>query len=209
MSPRAGSLSNEPLAVPGESISSDSFLSSSQVGFPLQDWGRARKGSVALVDDRRRCNCVCVRVRVCVCVFYHFGANVFQSFSMELQKHPSIHIAFRSFSKNEFAVLDTKRLPPPKREFTQISAITRLASRPSRAGGQLLFRPQRTVTPSPAPALRQSADPSPPPLQLPFSASSPSQRLPGPFARSRSTDLGPAGPLDLKEIRERARVSSW
>lgn len=101
-----------------------------------------------------RSNCVCV----CACVFYHFGANVFQSFSMELQKHPSIHIAFRSFSKNEFAVFDTKRLPPPKREFTQISAITCLASQPRRAGGQLLFRPQRTVTPSPVPALRQSAD---------------------------------------------------
>lgn len=76
------SLSNEPLAVPGKSKQSNSFLSSSQVGFPLEDWGRARKGSVALVDDHCRCNWFLV-------FFYHFGANVFQSFSMELQKHPS------------------------------------------------------------------------------------------------------------------------
>ena len=89
MSPRAGSLSNEPLAVPGESISSDSFLSSSQAGFPLQDWGRARKGSVALVDDRRRCNCVCVRVRVCVCVCFTILERMF--FNRFLWSSKSIH----------------------------------------------------------------------------------------------------------------------
>lgn len=97
------SLSNEPLAVPGKSIPSNSFLSSSQAGFPLQDRGRARKGSVALVDDHCRCN-----------FFFFFLPFWSECFSILFYGAPkaSIHIAFR-FSKNEFAVLDTKRPREP------------------------------------------------------------------------------------------------
>lgn len=176
------SLSNEPLAVPGKSKQSNSFLSSSQVGFPLEDWGRARKGSVALVDDHCRCNWF----------LFFFLPFWSECFSMVFYGAPkaSIHSAFR-FSKNEFAVLDTKRPREPgvalaldphpqNREFTQIPAITCLASRPSRAGGQLLFRPQRTVTPSPAPGPRQSADRS-------LGLSRPSSCLPLPARRVRAS----------------------
>ena len=90
MSPRAGSLSNEPLAVPGKSISSNSFLSSSQVGFPLQDWGRARKGSVALVDDHSRWSlglivCVCARVCFTILELMFFNRFLWSSKSI----HPS------------------------------------------------------------------------------------------------------------------------
>ena len=94
MSPRADSLSNEPLAVPGKSLSSNSFLSSSQAGFPLQDWGRARKGSVALADDRRKSNCF---------LFFTILEQMF--FNRFLWSSKSTHSHCLQIFLNEFAML--------------------------------------------------------------------------------------------------------
>lgn len=139
---------------------------------------------------------MCVR---CVC----FTILELMFFNRLLWSSKSIHPSTlpSDLSKNEFAVFDTKR-PHPQKESSRRSQQLHVSLRgPGRAGGQLLFRPQRTVTPSPVPVLRQSADRRlglPPTLPLPLSPSSacsPSQRLLGLSLALAVPDLGPAGPL--------------
>ena len=174
------SLSNEPPAVPGKSIPSNSFFSSYQAGFPLQDGGRARKGSVALVDDHCRCNFFFF--------FYHFGANVFQSFSMEPQKHPStlpsdsqrtssLYLIPRDLGNQGLHWLWT---PTPKTESSRRSQQLHVSLRgPLGPGDNSCFIPK---VPSPEPCARAAAE-----RRRSLGLRRPSSRLPLPARRVRAS----------------------